>query len=135
MANLDYAFLADFAKVEPNGTLTTVGASFTFVTAVALPTTHQMAVAGRARGGIDEDAIPLRIEIVGPDEAFQLGAEGLLLKGPHARPYGGGLIGHVFALNVQIPLSTEGLYVVNVRVGDEAPRRLAFDVVTPPAMP
>lgn len=129
MAELDYAFLADFAKVEPNGTLTTVGASFTFVTTRQLPAAHRMAVAGRVRGLVGEEPIPFRIEIVGPDGSFRIGAESELTPGPTARPYGEGFLGHLFALDLAIPLPQVGLYVVNVSVSGEHARTLAFDVV------
>lgn len=130
MATLDYAFLADFAKVEPNGTLTSVGASFTYVKAQQLPARHQLAVAGRVRAHIDESDIPLRIRATGPDETFTMGTDGLLTSGPNLMPYGSGWVGHLFALNIELPLPALGLYTVTVQVGDGEPRRLAFDVVT-----
>jgi len=45
---LDYAYLAEFAKVE-NNSLTAVGASYTHVEADRLPVIHTVYVAGRVR--------------------------------------------------------------------------------------
>jgi hypothetical protein len=129
MAMIDYAFLADFAKVEPNGTLTAVGASFTFIEVGGLPAGHLLAVAGRVRGVIDE-TVDLTLEIKGPDDAFRIGANLQLEPGPGSRPYGDGKIGHLFAINVQIPLPTAGLYTVELSTGKSS-RRLAFEVTVP----
>ncbi|TDW91121.1 hypothetical protein [Kribbella sp. VKM Ac-2566] len=129
MATLDYAFLADYAKVQPNGTLTSVGASFTFVEAQSLPTTHRMAVAARVRARIDEQIIPFRVEITGPGESFRLGVDGQLSPGPDSRPYGEGFVGHLLAMDIQIPLPSAGLYTVNIELEGKHVRRLAFDVV------
>lgn len=53
MADLDYAFLADYAKVE-RGLLTCVGGSYTHLFVQKLPATHMLYVAGRIRADLDE---------------------------------------------------------------------------------
>lgn len=131
MANLDYAFLADYARVETNGTLTSIGASFTHVTAQSLPTSHRIAVAGRVRAPLDERDIQLGIDLVGPNDSWVLRTEAVLNPTEDSRPYGDeGLIGHLFALDVQIPLPEEGLYRVNLVLNGEPVRMLAFDAVS-----
>ena len=53
MAELDYAFLADYATIS-EGRLTAVGASFTHVFVPQLPVEISFAVAGRLRVREDE---------------------------------------------------------------------------------
>ena len=130
MIEFDYAFIADFAKVEANGTLTAVGASWTFVRVARLPASHRMAVAGRVRAPVDVASIPFRIEVIAPENTFRMGLAGELKRAPDARPYGPDLkVGHLFALDMDLALPTAGLYEVHLYVGDEHVRRLAFDVV------
>lgn len=128
MAELDYAFVADFAKVEANGTLTSIGASWTFLETKDLPAVHRMAVAGRIRARIDEGPIGVRIDVRGPNDLFNIAASGVVGL-TSARPYGDGLVGHLFALDLQIPLPAEGTYTINVEIDGEHVRRLAFEVV------
>lgn len=127
MASLDYAFLADYAKVEPSGTLTAIGASFTYIDVSAVPAARMIAVAGRVRAK-DDELVELDLRISGPGEGITIGAAMTLEPGPQARPYGEGRLGHLFAVNVQLPLPSEGLYTAEIKVGDEV-RRLAFEVV------
>lgn len=127
MAVIDYAFLADFARVEPSGSLTVLGASFTFVDVASLPAGRMLAIAGRVRAEADE-TVELDVSITAPQEAFRIGASMMLEPGPGARPYGDNKLGHLFAMNVQVPLPTVGLYVVELKV-DDSHRRLAFEVV------
>ncbi len=132
MAELDYAFVADFARVEPNGTLTSIGASWTFLEAKELPAVHRMAVAGRIRARVEEGEIGVRIDVRGPNDLFNIAATGMVGGRTGARPYGDGLVGHLFALDLQIPLPTEGTYIINVELDGEQVRRLAFEVTRAP---
>lgn len=127
MADLDYAFLADFAKVEANGTLTSVGASFTFLEAAQLPAAHRLSVAGRVRALVGETP-DLRVDVRGPDDLFRLGVNGPLTHSVNARPYAEGRIGILFALDLQVPLPAAGLYSVGIEVDGTEVRRLAFEV-------
>lgn len=53
VAELDYAFIAEFAKVE-SGKLTVVGASYTEISARSFPTQHFFSCAGRVRMALGE---------------------------------------------------------------------------------
>lgn len=128
MAELDYAFLADFARVDPNGTLTAVGASWTQVLTPTVPSTHRMAVAGRVRSRLGAAAVPFTLEVQGPGESFRMQINGELRSDNHAFPYGDGKIGIIFALNLDVPLPTAGLYQVYLSLDEVRVRRLAFDV-------
>lgn len=128
MAEIDYAFLADFAKVEPTGTLTAVGASWTHVNAAQIPTGHRLAVAGRIRSRDVDGDVALRISVTGPGKTFEIVTEGLLTAA-NAMVYGDGWVGLLFALDLQVPLPSEGLYWVEVSLpGSDESRRLGFEV-------
>lgn len=134
MAEIDYAFLAEFAKVEPHGVLTVVGASWTFVEAAQFPMSYRMSVACRVRATIDEGPIPFSVMFRGPTVAtmpITIGAEGLLEAGPNTHPYGpDNRLGHLFAMDMQVLLSEPGLYEVLIELPEHGDRRrLAFDAM------
>lgn len=128
MPDLDYAFLADYARVDPSGTLTAVGASYTQLTTDAVPSTHLLSVAGRVRSKAGAPPVGLEIILRAPDAAYTmtLGAE--LQEGPGTRPYADGRIGLLFAVTAGVPIVAEGLYEVEVRLEGEARRLLVFEV-------
>lgn len=135
MAELDYAFLANYARVDPGGTLTAVGASFTHVQAGSVPTQHLLSVAGRIRSHIDAGPVPLRVTLTTPGDEIRLTFDAELQASEGARPYAGGRIGLLFAVTLAIPLPRVGLYEVTLRLdgAEEAARRLMFDVeIGPP---
>lgn len=129
MAELDYAFLADYARVESNGTLTAVGASWTHLRPARLPGSHHFYVAGRIRTRLQEPPTDLRIALIGPLEAYRLETSLPLQADPNATPYGEGWLGHVFAFEVGAPLTAAGMYVVELSIEGETVRRLKFEVV------
>lgn len=133
MAEIDYVFIADFAKVQPNGTLTAVGVGWTHVEVRSLPTLHRVSVAGRVRAKLAEGAIEIRVSITAPGAEFTVQAEGSLEAGPDARPYAEGRIGHLFAVDLQLPLPMPGLYTVLVELADGDSREVKFEVVLPGA--
>jgi hypothetical protein len=65
MAELDYAFVADFAQVEA-GKLTVVGASYTYFSPPAFPVQHSFAIAGRVRAPEETTSIDMAARIVTP---------------------------------------------------------------------
>jgi Family of unknown function (DUF6941) len=127
MAELDYAFLADYAKVEIDGKLTAVGASYTHLFVAGFPGQHLVSVAGRVRAKIGEQPT-LRVSLVSPEELFRIDTETQLTAGEKAIPYGPDLdtIGIQFALTFIMPLPKAGLYEMNLTLNDEHVRMLAF---------
>lgn len=124
MAELDYAFIADYAAVI-EGKLTAVGASYTHVRALSLPALHSLSVAGRVRSRVGDDPVRLEVKINPPGgDEFVIAA--LLDHDGTARPYGDNRIGLLFAANVAIPLLEPGLCVVTIGLDDDPVRRLAF---------
>ncbi len=130
MAELDYAFLADYASAE-TGKLTVVGASYTHVIALTLPSIHQLSVAGRIRATVDEETVALAITVKAPDNQYNITIGSELRPDGAARPYGNKL-GLLFSANLQMPIPSEGLYEVLISIEGEQVRRLAFDVETAP---
>ena len=129
MAELDYAFLADYAVVEA-GKLSAMGASFTEVVVPAFPTGLRLHVAGRVRAQTSEDDIELLVSVTSPDGTFQL--EGALaLETEGAVPYRDDLIGLLFAVGMELPLQGPGLCEVVLSLDGEQARILRFDVVGP----
>lgn len=128
MAELDYAFLAEYAQVDPTGKLTAVGASFTRVTPAGMPAAQLFFVAGRVRAREDEGPVALHVEITAPDKQLTIGLDSQLTAGPAVMPYDG-KVGLLFAIGTVLPLNRPGLYWVTVSLDGEEVRRLAFDVV------
>jgi hypothetical protein len=129
VADLDYAFLADYAKVERSGTLTAVGASFTHLVVPMLPGTHLMSIAGRVRSTIDAGPVSLTATLTPPDtDRFTVAFNMELTAGPEARPYGDGRVGLLFAITTAVPLQSEGLYRVALELEGSIARTLMFDV-------
>lgn len=125
MADLDYAFLADYATVE-SGKLTVVGASYTHVKVVAFPAMHSVAVAGRVRVPEDVRVCPMGIRFESPgDDGLTIDTE-LVLQAGDAVPYRG-RIGIVFAATFIVPIDREGLYWVDLNLDGKSVRRLAFE--------
>ncbi len=127
MAELDYAYLADYATVQ-DGKISAIGASFTHVRPPELPFLFSSAVAGRIRTSVSEGPVALAVEVRPPNEEFEFEVSGMISPGPDVRTYADGNIGLLFTLAMQLTLPASGLYVVNVKLEGEVARRLAFDV-------
>jgi hypothetical protein len=129
MAELDYAFIAEFAKVE-NGKLTAVGASYIDVRPPALPAPHTLSVAGRIRAPEDTKTIGLTIRVNPPGGAINMVVDWSMQPGPEAVRYDG-KIGVLFAVSTAVLLTTEGLCEIFIDVDKVQQRRLAFRVIAP----
>jgi hypothetical protein len=127
VAELDYAFLAEFAQIT-DGKLTAVNASFVDVK-TPLPAMFQFAVAGRVRAPADVQSAELVITLINPDDSntFALNAE--LFTAGHT--VYAGRVGMLFALRMAIPISMHGLYRVRIDLDGEEARRLAFEAAAP----
>ena len=71
MIELDYAFLAEYATIQDNK-LTTIGASFTRMQVLTIPTEATLSVAGRIRTPSDIDELTLHVRATPPDQSYQL---------------------------------------------------------------
>ncbi|MCV7435740.1 DUF6941 family protein [Mycobacterium seoulense] len=127
MAELDYAYLAEFAQVI-DGKLTAVNASFIAVT-TPVPAVFQFAVAGRVRAPVEAGIVDLAIQIVAPDDSTKITWQSELRTDGH-QVYDG-KVGILFALRTGVPLSTHGLFRIEISIDGEHARTLAFEAVSP----
>lgn len=129
MAELDYAFLADYATIQ-EGRLTSVGASFTHVFVPQLPTGLDFAVAGRIRVREGEEPPELELRFSAERSNVNMAVNGVIQPSPNTLPYDG-KIGILFTLKAGVQIAYEELVVVEVFVNGEFERRLAFQVTVP----
>ncbi|MFB9776350.1 DUF6941 family protein [Brevibacterium otitidis] len=126
MAELDYAFLADYATIS-EGRLTAVGASFTHVFVPQLPVEISFAVAGRLRVREDEEAPELKVRFAAEESNFEATVSGVVHRSPESLPYDG-KVGILFTLAAGVPVAYEGLVQVEIFVNGEHQRYLAYEV-------
>jgi hypothetical protein len=125
---LDYAFIAEFAKVE-SGKLTAVGASYLEVRPPTFPVPHSFSIAGRIRAPEDTEAIGLVIRI-NPPGNMNIVFNGTLTPGADSVRYDG-KEAVLFAATASIVLATPGLCEIFIDVDGLEQRRLAFNIVAP----
>lgn len=127
MADLDYAFLADFAQIE-GGKLSVIGGSYTHARVESDSGIWLTSVAGRVRSHIDSPPLDLSIVIKGPGGSYEVVQNATLEVGEDARPYGDGKVGILFATTFALPILELGLFTVELRLDSELVRTLAFDM-------
>lgn len=135
MLELDYAFLADFATIQ-DGKLTTVGGSFTKLIASEFPSQALIAVAGRVRCDEPEvDVIPVTVRVMSPDDVGMTVEATTELDASEERhaPYEGHRRGIVFALQMNLPILSAGVYTVEIDLEgtDGVDRTLKFRACLP----
>ncbi len=128
MAELDYALLADYARVDADGTLTLVGGHRTTIAVPGLPAQQVLAVAGRLWMGRREPAAQLALSARTPE-----GDVGTISAWP-VRPGleqgdAPGRVSAAFAIAVVAPLTSTGPHDLVLSVNDEAVAQLPFAVV------
>lgn len=126
MAELDYAFLADYAAIQ-DGRLTTVGASFTHMFVPQLPARAEFSVAARLR--VLESEIPpdFEVRISAPRSNANMAVTGQIAPGPEALAYDGKK-GILVTLKADLLVTYEELVTVDLNLNGDHVRRLAFDV-------
>ncbi|MGI5188438.1 DUF6941 family protein [Promicromonospora sp. CA-289599] len=125
MIELDYAFLADYARVE-GGKLTAVGASYTHTKTPGLPAAHLVCVAGRIRVSEDVHTVDLGARFSAPRDMVVMDISGTL-DADGGIPYEGRK-GVLFAFQMQVGLPVPGLYTVDLSLDGKHVRTLKFDV-------
>jgi hypothetical protein len=128
MAELDYAFLAEYAKVEA-GKLTAVGASYLDIRPPTFPAQHIIFIAGRIRAPEDTESIALKIRI-NPPGNVNIVLDGTITVGPDEPRYDG-KVAVVFAASAAVLLMSAGLCEIFVDIDGVQQRRLAFAVIAP----
>lgn len=123
MGSVDFAFLAEFAKAEQHGTLTTVGAGLFGVLPSAPEMPIPVFVAGRVRQQ-PKASETLGITIESPGREYSL-EQSMDITAPSSGPGEQvDMTTTVFAVQIQIPIAGEGRYLVRVALGESEP----FDI-------
>ncbi|MGW4365377.1 DUF6941 family protein [Nocardia takedensis] len=126
MAELDYAFVADYATVE-SGKLTAVGASYTQVSVASFPATHSLALGGRVRAAGGTQQVDLQVAVRPPADGPAVVINGTLTPNGDTAVYED-KIGIVFAVVTILHITGPGLVEVFIDIDGERQRRLAFNV-------
>ena len=120
---LDYALLAEWARVNATGTLTVIDGSFLRVSA-PVGTLVPLAVAGRVRflGEPFETTVRVQFELTeGPSISFEVVA-----TAEEETSYGEGRRHVLFALNTQLPVLSAGRCKVSIFLNGVLARDLYF---------
>jgi hypothetical protein len=126
MAELDYAFLAEFAQIT-NGNLTAVNASFIDIK-TPVPSVFPLAVAGRVRAPADADEVRVTITFAtsdenGPNITWQLNLR------TEGHPVYDNKVGILFTVRSAVPIPTHGLYLFTIEIDGEVARTLRFEAL------
>lgn len=128
MAKLDYALLADYARVDAAGLLTVVGGSFDRVTSPNEVATHQVHVVLRVfLEEADEEPVPIDVRVVAPDQQYEIGLSTTAQRNPAAKPIDG-LTTATLTVGLLAPLPTSGRYIVRILLAGEPVKELPFIV-------
>lgn len=126
MARLQYALLAEYAKVDAGGLLTVVGAGFDRVVAQRLPSHQTIGVALRAQLA-EDDTDATAVVTLSPPAGLTLRVEMPLKRPPNARPIAG-YVGVALATNFTVPLVAAGVYHCSIGLADGEQQDLSFEV-------
>lgn len=133
MASLDYAVLAEYARIDSAGLLTVVGGSFDRVHVGSDEGVQQLYVALRVLTKEDEERVPFEVRLKAPDEHYEIVFTGATERAEDARPVGG-WYSFIAVLGAVAPLPVAGEYVVDVILAGDTVRTLTFVVtMKPPA--
>lgn len=128
MADLDFALLAEFARVDPAGLLTLVSGGFDRVQASGPGLVQQVFVAFRTQLDEGERTVGFKVRVVSPGEDQpEVAVSGVTAANPPAEPQPQQL-GVVSVVGLGIPINAEGRYVVQVSIGGSLARELPFVV-------
>lgn len=132
MATLDYALLAEYARVDPSGLLTVVGASFDRVQASSPGAAQQVFVALRVL--LDEQEAPadFNVRVQPPSRQFTIEFTGTAARNEQATVLDG-QVAVILVMGVTVPLPEAGRYVVTVTLSGQQAKALPFVVDLPPS--
>jgi len=128
VAKLDYALLAEFAKLDAAGSMNIIGAGFVRIAASAIPAQQLFSVVGRLWCDPADSNIPMRVVFSDRAGQLRIASEGLLSPQPHAATVDG-LVSVSFVSTQIVPVPRYGMYDVEVWLGDEMAQALFFEVV------
>lgn len=126
MAELDYAFVADYATIS-DSKLTVIGGSFVELTVPAFPSIQNVAVVGRLRDKEDFEPFTLTIEFRLPDGGSDIVVTGTITSENVDHVYDG-KSAVLFCADQVLRFDSPGLVEVHLAVNGEHVRTLKFDV-------
>lgn len=126
MANLDYAFLADYATVD-GGRLSAHGMSFTEISTATFPLVRPLYVAGRLRSEIDFEPFQMSIDLNLPGEGPDFEVTSTVDTSMIDHTYNG-KCGVLFSFCHIMVIPEPGIVEVKVRIEGNVVRVLKFEV-------
>lgn len=128
MADLDFAILAEYARVDPSGLLTVIGGTFERLQINGPGLVHQVYLAIRAKLDDSENSVSFQVKVLPPDQTqFQMGITGTANVNPRAQPMSGNKA-VLSVVGMGIPINSPGRYTVQVTLEGGARRDLQFIV-------
>jgi hypothetical protein len=127
MATLDYALLAEYARIDPAGLVTIVGGSFDRVQATSTSGAHQTYVVMRVLLDESEGAASFEVSVEPPNRAYALQLTGTAARNPAAVPVDG-RVGVTLTIGFMVPIVVAGRYVARVSVEGQPVQDLPFVV-------
>lgn len=127
MAALDYAVLAEYARIDSAGLVTIVGGSFDRVEVSAGGAVQQVFVALRILSERDEERVPFEVRVRAPEQQYEIVFSGATARAQDATPVGG-RFSFTTAVGLVVPLPVAGEYVVDVALAGDIVRQLPFVV-------
>lgn len=131
VASLDFAFLSESARVDLGNQLSALGIGFTHITPAVLPMATPVTVAGLVWMTEDDGGnAELVVTILGAEDSYEVSLEQTLFV-PEGEPNLEGRQAASFVAPITLPLTTEGIYRVNIDLNGTHVRSLAFEVTSP----
>lgn len=131
MASLDFAFLAQSARVDAGNTLSGLGVGFTHIHVPGLPVAINITVAGLVwMTEEDEGSSHLSLTLVGAEETYEASLDATLTVATVERPLEGRLAA-TFDIPVTVAVPVAGIYRVTISLDGTIAKTLAFEVLAP----
>lgn len=129
MAQLDFAMLAEFARLDPSGLLTVVGGGFDRVQVSAPGLVNQMFLVMRFKLEDDERSASYEVKVIPPGDAppFRMTLTGTA-ETPADAQFIPGNLAATSVIGLGIPLETSGTFRVQVLMNGEVAREVRFAV-------
>jgi len=129
VASLDFAFLAESARVDAGNTLSGLGIGFTHAYVARLPMAINVTVAGLAwMTEEDQGSTQLSLTLVGAEETYEASLDATLTVHPVERPLEGRFAA-TFDIPVTVAVPVAGIYRVTIRLDGTIAKTLAFEVL------
>ncbi|HVE96625.1 MAG TPA: hypothetical protein VNA67_06535 [Pseudonocardiaceae bacterium] len=127
MATLDYALLAEYARIDPAGLVTIVGGSFDRVQTASTSGVQQTYVVMRVFLEESEEAASFEVSVEPPNMAYAMQLAGTAVRNPAAVPVDG-RVGVTLTIGLMVPIVAAGRYVARVSLEGQPVQDLPFMV-------